>query len=195
MAITSITCPVDCDTLVLPPVSFDDCEPQVKLSEFAYAYLALKDAAEFDDASQPTEWANRLSADSTIPEGSDAQVVDLIRQLNIVGDMPAPSATEKDISGGRKIVTRTDRTVNLDIDEATALNYELTRSTECGYFKVRMWFETRGGILLGGNAGITGRLVLRPIFGRGVDEIEKYTGTFTWTNNTSPDRCVSPLAH
>lgn len=195
MAITSITCPVDCDTLVLPPVSFDECEPQVKLSEFIYGYLALKEASDFTDASLPAEWADRLSQTATPPEGSTTDVADLIRQLAIVGDMPAPAVTEKDISGGRKIASRTDRTVNIDIDEATAANYELTRTTECGFFKVKMWFETRGGILLGGNTGITGRLVLRPIYGRGVDEIEKYTGTFTWTNSTSPDRCVSPIAH
>jgi hypothetical protein len=194
MPIETLTCPEDCSTETLPVVSFDDCNPEIKLSELTYAYVALENAAEFEDASQPTEWAARLSQTSTTAPSGGA-IADLIRPLTIIGDIPAPSTSDKDISGGRKISTKTERTVNFDIDEASGANYEFARKTECGNFKCKMWFETRGGILLGGNKGITGKLVIRPIYGRGTDEIEKYQASFIWISTTSPDRCVSPLAH
>ena len=195
MAITTLTCATGCDDLELPVVGFDECDPEINLSQLNYAYLALEDAAVFDDASLPEEWALRLSQTATPPADSGTEVVDLIRQLTIIGDIPAPAATDKDISGGRKITTKVDRTVNIDIDETSPENYELARQTECGFFKCKMWFETAGAQLLGGNAGITGKLLLRPIYARGTEEIEKYIGTFTWTSTTSPDRCTSPIAH
>ena len=195
MAITTLTCPTGCEDLVLPNVEFDDCNPVNKLSQIIYAYVALAEAANFTAADVVDEWTDRLSENATPPSGSGTEVVDLIRPLTVTGDIPAPTISERDISGGRKVTTKTDRVVNLEIDEATALNYEFARQTECGYFKCKMWFETAGGILLGGNTGITGKLVLNPIFARGTDEIEKYIGTFTWDSKASPDRCVSPIAH
>lgn len=194
MAITTITCPEGCENLVLPVVNFDDCNPVIKLSQLTYAYLAKKTAANFTAADNLTEWTARLSQNNTPPD-VETEVDDLIRTLTITGDMPAPTISEKEISGARKITTKTERVINFEIDEATAENYELARQAECGYFEVKMWFETLGGILFGGNTGIVGKLVLNPILGRGTDEIEKYIGTFTWEAKNSPDRCVSPIAH
>ena len=62
-------------------------------------------------------------------------------------------------------------------------------------FKCKGWLETEGANLFGGNNGIEGTLYLTPVLGRGTDEIEKYVGTFKWISKTSPDRCVSPIAH
>lgn len=189
MAITTLECTEDCSSdSSLPVVSFNDCQPEILNSEIIYAYLALPDAADFTGADVITEWTTRLS--QTVSTTGDE-----IRQLTVTGDSAAPTSSEIDISGGRKYTVRSDRVINMDIDDATAANYEFARATECGYFQAKMWFETKGGILLGGNTGILGKIILHPIFARGADSIEKYTGTFTWSNKISPDRCVSPIAH
>ncbi len=194
MPITSLVCPTNC-IATLPDVAFDDCAPKITLSQGNYLYIAKPVAAVFADASLPGEWADRLSQDSTIPTGSSATVDDLIRTLTIIGDIPAASITEKDISGSRKYVSKTERVINVEIDDATAKNYEFVRTTECFAFKCKAWYETEGANLFGGNSGILGTLYLTPVLGRGVDEIEKYVGTFKWDSRTSPDRCVSPIAH
>jgi hypothetical protein len=195
MPITTSTCPTDCAADELPVISYLDCAPEQKLSELAYMYVALLGAADFADASLLDEWSARISNTATPPEGSETPVKDLIRMIPIIGDMPAPNVTNTDISGARNVITKADRTVNFDIDEVTDENYQFVRKTECGYMKAKIWFETRGGVLLGGNSGINAKIVAHPVYARGSAEIEKYTGTVTWEDKISPDRCPSPIAH
>lgn len=195
MSITTLTCPTDCEPS-LPVVAFNDCDPEIKLSQGKKLYIALPTAAAFAAADDIAEWADRLSQTAALPNELNVSVTveDLIRTITIIGDIPAPSVSTKDISGGRKYNTKTERVINIEIDEASPENYEFARTTECGVFKCKAWYETEGGMLYGGNSGIEGVLYLTPVLGRGTDEVEKYTGTFKWNDKTSPDRCVSPLA-
>lgn len=196
MPVTTLTCPSGCDDVAaLPIVSFDDCAPTIKSSELIYAYVALASAADFSDVSNPTEWAERLTQDTTAPVGSVTTSADFIRTLTVTGDMGAPTSTDIDISGGRKYTVKSDRTINVDLDDATDENYNFARTTECGFFHAKAWFETKGGMMLGGNGGIDGKLILHPVFARGADSIEKYSGTYTWSDKISPDRFASPVAH
>jgi hypothetical protein len=74
---------------------------------------------------------------------------------------------------------RKDFTINIEIDDVSKENYEFMRVTQCGG-EYKLWFETAGGRLYGGNEGIDASLVLDNVLGRGKDEIEKITGTASW---------------
>lgn len=193
MPVTLLSCPTGCASLAnLPIISTDFCTPVNKSSELTTLFFALPAAADFTDATQLAEWTDRLSQDGTIPSGSTATIDDLIRTAYIVGDMPAPTATEVEISGGRKKQVNPLRTVNLEIDDATDSMYQFARRTECGNFTVKAWLKTLGNVGFGGNTGITGSLLLHPVLARGRDSIEKYVGTFTWNAQTAPDR-IDPM--
>jgi hypothetical protein len=197
MSITTFTPPTDCTTVNLGTVAQDDCFPTQKLSEFTHMFLGRKDAIDFTDASDATEWADRLSQSTTVPTGSTVAVKDLIRKIAIIGDMPAPAEQEKDISGGRKHAPYKDFTINFEIDDIGPEEYEFFRNCQYGIQYVKAWVKSRGSELLGGNKGLNGgsevRIKAWPIYGKGPDEIVKIIGTLTWKGQVAPDRCVSPI--
>ena len=197
MAITPFTPPLDCSIVNLGTIAQNDCFPTQKLSEFTHMYIARKDAIDFADGSDASEWADRLSQTTTPPMGSSVAAKDLIRKIAIIGEMPAPQENEKDISGGRKHSPHKDFTVNFEIDDVDAEEYEFFRNCQYGIQYVKAWLKTRGGELLGGDKGINDgsqvRMKAWPIFGKGPDEIVKIVGTLTWKGQVAPDRCVSPI--
>lgn len=181
----TITCPQGCESQ-LPPVSFDECAPQINLSEIVSVYVAKPTASPFSDWTTASEWSTRL--DQT-DETSD----DVIRKLTVIGDKPAPSAVSRDISNGRTMVVRKDHTLNITIDDVSDENYDFARVLECSG-QVKVWYETEGGYLYGGNEGIRGNIVLDDVLNRGREEIETLTGAITWKAKISPDRTKSPIA-
>ena len=72
-------CPNDCDQ-PLAAVEFDDCAPEINLSEIKRVFIAKGSAATFNNWAQAQEWTDRLSQ-----RGDDA---DAIRELTVIGDMP-----------------------------------------------------------------------------------------------------------
>ena len=82
--------------------------------------------------------------------------------------------------------------MNFTIDDVSEENYEFMRSTECGG-KYRLWYETKGGYMYGGNDGIKVSIVMDDVLNRGVDEIETLNGVVTWRNKFSPERVKSPI--
>jgi hypothetical protein len=142
-------------------------------------------SAAFADWTSPTEWASRLSQNNLTGN-------DYIRKLTVIADKPAPTSAVKDISADRQIAVDKAHTLNVEIDETNSVNYEWLRTLECGK-RVRIWFETKGGLLFGGNEGILVNVTMDPVFGRGTDEILKFIGAFTWKSKFSPERCVSPV--
>lgn len=179
-------CPVGCAS-ALPVVSFSECSPEVNLSEIQYVYVAKSVAADFTDWTVITEWTTRLS--QTVVVGDDT-----IRTLTVIGDKPAPARTEKEISGGRKVSANKTHTLNFTIDETNEINHELLRMLECGgTFKI--WYETQGGLLFGGNEGIEASIFLDMILGRGREEVASFAGVAEWKNRFTEERCVSPIAH
>lgn len=197
MPVTTFTPPSDCSTVNLGTIAQDTCFPKQKLSELTYMFLGRGDAISFVDVLDAEEWADRLSQSSTPPVGSSVAAKDLIRKIAIIGDLPAPALQEKDISGGRKHSPYKDFTVNFEIDDVDAEEYEFFRNSQYGIVYVKAWLKTKGGELLGGNAGLNGgtevRMIAWPIFGKGPDEIVKIVGTLTWRGQVAPDRCVSPV--
>lgn len=180
-----ITCPAGC-AAALPPTKFDECNPVILLSEIEKIYLSRPTAAAFEDVSDPTEWATRLS--------ETAVDADAIRPLTVIADKAAGSPIVKEISNGRKQTIRLDQTLNVEIDDASDENYNFVRTLqECGGM-AKMWYRTKGGKLYGGNEGIENvSVVLSLVQARGADEIEKFTGTVTWGASSDPERTVSPV--
>lgn len=176
-------CPTDCTT-ALGEVLFSDCAPNINSSEIKRVFLAKGNASPFSDWTTATEWTTRLAE-----SGTDANA---IRPLTVIGDKPAPANVTKDISNGRKHVVGKDHTLNFTVDDVSDENYEFMRATECGG-KYRLWYETKGGYLYGGNEGIKCTVVMDDILNRGVDEIETLGGVATWRNKFSPERAKSPI--
>jgi hypothetical protein len=176
-------CPTDCTT-ALGGVLFDDCAPNINPSEIKRVLVSKGNAAPFDDWTVATEWTTRL-------EMSGA-AADPIRPLTVIGDKPAPSSVTKDISNNRKWVVGKDHTLNFTVDDVSDENYEFMRATECGG-KYRLWYETHGGYLYGGNDGIKATIVMDDVLNRGIDEIETLNGVATWRSKFSPERVKSPI--
>ena len=180
-----ITCPNGCES-ALPVVKFDDCSPTIVLSEIQTIFLGKNTASAFADVESPTEWATRLSMTATDE--------DAIRPLTVIADKPAGAPVVKELSNGRKKVIRLDQTLNVEIDDVTDENYNFMRVSQCGG-QYKMWYKTAGGKIYGGNEGIDASVVLDNVLGRGKDEIEKITGTLSWSDKFSAERVISPIAN
>lgn len=176
-------CPENCDT-PLEEVLFNDCAPEIILSEIKRVLISKANATAFTDWKLAAEWTERISAAGVEP--------DAIRSLTVIGDKPAPANVTKDVSNKRKITIGKDHTLNFTVDDVSDENYEFMRSTECGG-KFRMWYETHGGKLYGGNEGILVDIVMDDVLNRGVDEIETLAGVATWRAKFSPERIISPI--
>lgn len=173
-------CPTDCSAL-LASVKFNDCAPTIVASEIKRIFIGKADADAFTDVAVATEWTTRL-----------AETTGDLRELIVIGDKPAPASVVKDISNARKHIVGKDHTVNFTIDDVTPENYEFMRSTECGG-KYKIWYETHGGFIYGGNEGINASIVMDDVLNRGLDEIETIAGVATWRDKFSPERAVSPI--
>ena len=179
-----ITCPNDCETL-LPPVKYDDCNPEIVLSEIQTIFLGTKNTEPFTDVEDPTEWATRLS--------QTAVLAGTIRPLTVIADKPAGTPVVIELSNDRKKVVSNDFVLNVESDDVSDENYNFMRVSQCGG-QYRMWYKTKGGKMYGGNEGIEDAfLQLDIVNARGKNEIEKIQGTITWSNAHSPERGTSPI--
>lgn len=147
--------------------------------------MAKSNAASFTDWTQATEWTTRISQTSVVGD-------DYIRVLTVIGDKPAATAVIKELSNGRRKSVAKDHTINFTIDDVSDANYEFMRSLECGgQFKV--WYETYGGKMYGGNDGQLIYIDANDILNRGRDETETIAGTITWRAPFHPERITSPI--
>lgn len=176
-------CEDNCDE-TLAEVAFSECAPEINLSEIKRIWMGNANTSPFDNWADAAEWLARVSQTSL--------AADSLRELTVIGDMPAGAAVNRDISNGRQITVGKDRTVNFTIDDVSDPNYEFARQTECGN-KRRFWFETHGGKMYGGNKGIKSKVLMDLVLNRGVDEIETIVGVLTWRSKFSPERITSPI--
>lgn len=184
LPIGPVTCTEDCQ-FEIPAVAFADCNPEVNLSQIAKIYIAQPDAADFADWTAPGEWATRISLTAT---GADN-----IRPLTVIGDKPVPETTEKTISGNRIVPTDKKHTINFDIDESNATNHDFVRGGKC-VKQVKFWYETIGGKLFGGNAGIDGTFKIDMTLSRTGGDIIIYPGTLKWSSTDTEEMTDSPIA-
>lgn len=189
-------CATDCST-TLPVVSFDNCNPSINESEINKIFLALPTASPFTLLTDATEWANRLSQTAIVPAGGLAEEppiapTDLIRELTVIADKPAPSSIVRDISNGRKKVTGKNHVINATVDETNDQNHEFLRGLECGG-SFKLWYLTKGGKLFGGVEGITVDIDGNMILNRGDGEIETQSLVITWKSKFTEEFVISPL--
>lgn len=183
MILSLITCPDDCD-FTMPTVSFAECNPEVNLSQIAKIYITKQTATSLSDWTDPAAWAERLSDTDT--------ATNKIRPLTVIGDKPSPETTERTISGGRIVVTDKKHTLNFDIDESNATNHGFARGTKC-VKQVKMWYETIGGLLFGGNDGIDATFKVDMVLSRTEGDIILYSGQLKWTALDLEERITSPI--
>lgn len=183
-------CPENCDELNLPSVNFDDCSPENNESEIEWLAIAKSDAADFEDIEDATEWTARIAQTAADPAPDPDNT---IRMIRVIGDKPAPEIQTRLVSGGRNLQTGKTHTLNVEVDETNAVNYEFARTTACNA-TYKLWYITRAGLVYGGICGLKAQLVLNLIQNRGDGEIEKYIGTVTWKDKIDPPRASFPLA-
>ena len=187
---TDALCPENCDEAQLPSVDFDDCSPELNESEIEWIFVAKSDADDFADIEDATEWTTRITqtAGDPAPDPDNS-----IRALRVIGDKPAPEIQTREVSGGRTLQTSKNHTLNVEVDETNATNYEFARNTGCNP-TYKLWYLTRAGKVYGGICGLSANMVLNLIQNRGNGEIEKYIGTVTWQDKVDPPRANFPLA-
>lgn len=192
----TITCPANCTTNNLPIINFQACNPQILSSELQELFLGRPDAVAFSDITSATAWNDRISVNNTPPVGSTVVAKDLLRRLTIIGDVPAPTSTKKQISGGREITTETKYAVNVEIDDLSDENWQFVQTLQCGKgaFPAKAWLVTKSGHVIGGNAGIDVTIDINFILDRGADGIQRAVGVLTFVATIFPNRDVFPLA-
>ena len=177
--------PVVCGTEDLPPVAFDWCDPDVRLSEIQRVFVAKANAASFTDWTDATEWNSRI--DNTTTSGDD-----YIRVLTVIADKPAPTTTMKDVSGARQVVLRKEHIMNITIDETTAANHAFVQSLKQAK-QYKLWYETAGGKMFGGNDGILVVLTGDMVLARGQTEAQVYNLKADWKLLDTEDMIDSPI--
>lgn len=179
-------CQDDCEAM-LPVVDYKSCKPQLNLSEIRRIFIGKATAKPFEDWKLPAEWMQRVS------ESKDE--ADTLRPLTVIADKPAPDETIVDVSDGRKVTLKKTMTVNYTSDDTNQTNYEFFTAIECGG-QFRIWLETKGGKMYGGNEGILlSGITASPVNERGNDAYERIEGAFTWDGMSAfPARITSPIS-
>lgn len=182
MSLISITCPTGCENW-LPPVSFDNCDPNVDFGEISHIYVTGQGQF-LSDWTDPTEWATRLD-DAT--EDDETK----IRTLVVKGDLPPAESTEVEISNCRTYYSPKKFTINFDVDETNITNHDFMRQIECGGL-FTIWF-TSGQYMYGGTRGIDVNIQMNANIGRGCQNLNLLSGMLKWQAKHSPEKIVNPL--
>lgn len=176
-------CPEDC-TSNNPIFEFDECNPEINNAEIAWVYFT-KPGNPLQNASDAVEWDSRMSNDAV---GGNS-----IRAVRVIGEMPAVPDNEKEISGGRVQDGVKDFLIQGDIDETNQVNHDALRALECSTGNQLFWFETRDGLLYGGNTGIEGKLKMKLVISKSYNDIILHPFTAKWKSKFTPERQVSVI--
>lgn len=174
-----------CGDQTLEPVNFNDCEPEILLSEIRRIFIAKVNAEVFSNVYSAVEWNARLDQETTTGDN-------YIRALTVIGDRPGSTDTRKEISDGRTMLLRKSHTLNATVDDISAENHTFMQSIEGGVY-VRLWYETHAGKIYGGNAGIVMLISAQMVLARGKDEIKVWNILGAWDNLKTEDFGVSPI--
>lgn len=182
MSIHLPTCPTDCSTL-LPQLSFNDCAPDFAMGEISKIYITTVDAGGLSDVTSLAEWNTRLSNTSAN--------ADAIRFFNVVGSKPVPESTEIEFSLKRKVQSTKQHTINIKVDETSALNHDFLRQLECGGLYL-IWYAN-DKYIWGGDDGISVSFKLDENIPESNQELYVFEGTATWESKFSPERDLNPF--
>ena len=177
------TCPTSCSAN-LPPVEFDECNPETNGAQVAKVYMT-NIGNPLIDWTNPLEWQARLN--------NLAPAADSIITLHVIGSKPVPTTNEKEISLGRKVAGQKTHILTVKIDETNITNHNFLRENECGG-NYLMWYETLDGKLYGGTEGIIASLLLDLNIAESSDELTIFEGKFEWKAKFTEERIDSPIA-
>lgn len=175
--ITKPICPADCDALDID-ILFDECAPEFESGQIKRVHIAKADETDFTNVEDLAEWTARIDVD--------------IFTLKVIGDMPEPETTEIPWVDGEVVNGDKKFTVNFRILETNQTNYEFMRSVQCN-LRYKFWFETFGGKMYGGNAGITAQFKGSFMIPEDQTDITKLMFVTKWSDSNFPDRSVSPF--
>ena len=140
-------------------------------------------AEPFTDWSDVAEWMARLSPDSD----SD----NAIRELWVIADKPLPNNTVKEISMQRKVIVLKEHALNITVDEVSQTNHDFITEIDGKFYKI--WYETQGGLMFGGNTGIVAQVFADMVLVRGAGNIMIYNIVATWRNLELESMIDSPI--
>lgn len=173
-----------CNSEELPESDFNFCEPNISASEIRRIFISVANSDPFEDWTVAGEWAVRISETSTDRNA--------IRPLMVIADKPLPQSQFVNLSMQRKRKVKKNHTINFTIDDVSDTNHLFIQALGLGrYFRV--WYETAGGYMFGGNSGIVVYLSADMALRRGQGEIATYDGTLEWNNLRTEDRTLSPI--
>jgi len=186
-------CPTDCTSIIDVQPEFNECAPEVNVGEITRVFIAGLETTGgydggpcFEDVEDLAEWADRLRTDDN-PTG------DVVAGV-VKGEMPEGDENEIPISGDRVARGLTSYQLNLEIDETNNYNYAMARWLSGCVAKYRVWWETAGGKIYGGNCGVEATAMAKFVTPMERSEIEKIIVTVKWRSRFLPERTDSPFA-
>ena len=181
------TCPTGCSTALdaLPVFDFSECAPKINAAEIRYIYIGLP-GNPFTDIKLATEWTARLLA-------TNVGASKLVR-MTVLGDKARHSGTVKEISGGRKVTLIREHLINATVDETSVANHEAFRKMECGGITLPIWYQTAGGQVFGGNAGILVSIDPGMVISRSSGDSIVWELALSWKARFTEEMALSPIA-
>lgn len=176
-------CPGDC-TSNLPSFDFNLCAPDLVSGQIAKIFFTTPGNPMINWASA-AEWDSRIDNDDA---GSSN-----IRTLIGIGDMPASTTTDKEISLGRKVFGKQQFTVNFRVDEVNVTNQDAFRQMNCASGNYLIWIETRDHMLWGDNSGISAAIKVVQVIPESYSDYVTYQLTITWEDQYMPKMIASPI--
>lgn len=167
----------------LPPVSFEDCNPNHLHGNIPNIYFTNL-GNPLTDVTDATEWGTRQD-DTTATDT-------LIRKLRVRADKPLPTSSLVNRAGYLKSIGPRTHVINFDIDDMSDSNYSAALSVQDGPNWL-IWYEDEEGNIYGGNSGIKVAIDLAVQIPREKQDGQTIQGTITWESKKDPERATSPL--
>jgi len=181
MSYPTIPCPTGCQNEV-PPISMDECNPEVDFCEIDKVYLCAinNPLSDWTDAS---EWATRIDNSGGLP--SD------IREFWVSGELPEPERTSTEIDNERDVWSPMKFSITLQVYESNLTNYDAIRFLQCGG-EYLMWFSC-GNNMYGSTDGVEVNIKADYIITKGAKEANYFQLVITWDAEHLPERITNPL--
>lgn len=183
MSLNLIDCPTGC-TSIAPKWKFSKCAPKTRAAQVT-DLLFTNLGYPLTNVEDPGEWTLRIS--------NTSDDVDAIRHLTVIGSLPKPEQTKKNISGQRVIVGVKTRKVIFKIDEVTDENYLAFQQLECGG-SFLWWIIVGNTFCIGGNSGIEASITGDFTASDNFEDFALLEGEIEWKSQFMADAVDWPIA-
>jgi hypothetical protein len=185
------TCEATCEEYTLPVVQSEYCPATMtlELGEIKRILLAEIDPVTKGPKNGPTDWTDVDDWDTAISNSGAGAV----RSLHGIGDLAEPEGKTLVVHDAQEINVEDKYTLVFDVMDTNTTNYAAARSMSGCKGQYKLWYETRGNFLYGGQDAITVNIlrVTKPQErGDGYSVIKIY---MKWISKCLPERVVSPF--